>query len=473
VYDTLLAKYSDDVKAEVERFTKFAALVDIEVEPFQKLILSEVFNGARELLCLLPRGNGKTTLFAVFALYHLVTVPDAAIYCAAATREQATLLFNEARRLARAHPSIEKRVTFRHNYIATKRGFMRVLASDHGGRLHGLIPSLVLVDELHAHKTPDTYVALKTAMGKRPDAQMVVITTAGWDPEGTLARLRGNALKFDSLARHGYLTTARDEDAHFSFLEWAVPVHEDIGDAAIVKKANPATFVTEAFLREQIASPGLHASEFARYHGNQWTSAHDGWLPEGAWEALADEAAMIPPRAQVWIGVDIGYMQDCSAVVVCWPRPDGQTIVKAKVWKPDGEQLELDQIEAHISELAGTYRVMGVVYDPALFVSNAQRLSNAGLVMVKHPQSDGRMLAASTKLYDGIMGGHIAHDGDPVLAAHVNAGAIKPMNAGFRLVKGSTKLPIDALIALALGYSQVGNEAQAREVTAEDVLMIL
>ena len=45
---------------------------------------------------------------AAIALHHLITVPSAAVYCAAASREQARILFEAAAMFAREldHPNI-------------------------------------------------------------------------------------------------------------------------------------------------------------------------------------------------------------------------------------------------------------------------------------------------------------------------------------------------------------------------------
>ena len=47
------------------------------VEGFQKKMLSDYFNGATETIILTPKKQGKSTLTASVALFHLVTTPDA------------------------------------------------------------------------------------------------------------------------------------------------------------------------------------------------------------------------------------------------------------------------------------------------------------------------------------------------------------------------------------------------------------
>jgi phage terminase large subunit-like protein len=93
-------------------FTEFAAHCGVRLENFQKRIVRAALGPEPEFVALLPRGNGKTSLLALIALHHLVTVPGAEVYCAAASREQARILFEAAARYARAlgHPN----VIFRH-----------------------------------------------------------------------------------------------------------------------------------------------------------------------------------------------------------------------------------------------------------------------------------------------------------------------------------------------------------------------
>jgi hypothetical protein len=66
----------------------------------------------REFVALLPRGQGKTTLLAAIALHHLITVENAAVYCAASSREQARILYEAAAAFARRYE--DEHVIVRH-----------------------------------------------------------------------------------------------------------------------------------------------------------------------------------------------------------------------------------------------------------------------------------------------------------------------------------------------------------------------
>ena len=169
-------------------FPLFCEQVGLHLEPFQKRIAGAAAGPERELVVLLPRGQGKTTLMAAIALHHLITVSQAAVYCAASSREQARILYEAASMFARQleHPNIvvrhlelrwvddplEPNVVSRH---------LRVLAAD-APKLHGLTPSLAIIDELHAHPDDDVYVALRTATLKRPGSRLITISTPARAP---------------------------------------------------------------------------------------------------------------------------------------------------------------------------------------------------------------------------------------------------------------------------------------------------
>jgi phage terminase large subunit-like protein len=60
-------------------------------------MLADYFGGTTETLILIPKKNGKTTLMAALALYHLVVTEDAECVIAAASRDQAQIMLRQAR----------------------------------------------------------------------------------------------------------------------------------------------------------------------------------------------------------------------------------------------------------------------------------------------------------------------------------------------------------------------------------------
>ncbi|MEJ7894669.1 MAG: terminase large subunit [Solirubrobacteraceae bacterium] len=441
-------------------FARFAAEhCGLALEPFQREIIDGVLTH-RETLVLLPRGNGKTTLSAALAIYALLGTPGAAVYLAAASRDQARILLEAAQRMVHASPALSSRVTVRHRELRANGGTLRTLSSD-GPRAHGLMPRpLVIVDELHAHRDPALYVALRTALGKGQGSRMLVLTTAGYEPASVLGKLRTAALALPHVERDGCHTIAHDGNGGFLMHEWACGDQDDLADPAVVKRANPASFVRENWLAEQIASPGLHPLEFARYHANVWTTGATSWLPQGAWQACEGDATIDPGEA-VWAGVDVGGERSATALV--WVTADLR--VGCRTWQGDRAVLE---VAPALRDLAHDHDLRGVYYDPWRFQAPALELQADGLPMVEYGQSHANMVPASEALHAAIVEGNVTHDGDPELTRHVLSAAARSTGRGWRLDKATRSSQIDAAIALAMAV----RAAQAPVETAEPMRVL-
>src|SRR5262245_9732353 len=106
-------------RADLEAFAEFCSwlvldsLEPMELEPFQREAVADYFAGAKETLILLPKKNGKSTLLAALALFHLVTKHDAECVVAAASRDQATILYDQAAGFVRRSPWLQDAVLIR------------------------------------------------------------------------------------------------------------------------------------------------------------------------------------------------------------------------------------------------------------------------------------------------------------------------------------------------------------------------
>ncbi len=406
-------------------------------------------------MCLLPKGNGKTTLFAALSLYHLLTTADAKCYIAAASRDQASLMYDHARGFVRRTPRLELLVDVKAGYREIRSrhdaGVVRVLAAD-ANTADGVGPTLALVDELHRHKTNQLYAVFRDGLPKR-DGRIITISTAGDSLDTPLGQMREAAMKLPGQKRTGFHTRAASEDGGWVLHEWAVPDGDDTDDIAIVKKANPASFVTADQLRQRRESPSMHERDWLRYACNRWVNFQDAWLPPGAWDACRADGARIPEAVDVTLGVDIGLKQDRSAVVAVHAPEGGPAVVEAHVFDPPPSgALDLSAVEQKIRDLAGRYHLTAVAYDRWAFERSAQSLQDEGLPMVEFPMTNLRTVPASNRLYEAVMAGKVAHDGDPVLAAHVNAGVTRDTERGWRLAKGKATSPIDALMAMLMAH---------------------
>jgi phage terminase large subunit-like protein len=439
-------------QAGISGFYRFAEAVGLPLEPFQRRIARTVL-GATESLVLLPRGNGKSCLIAALAVHHLLTERRAAVYVAASSREQASVVFAYARDFAR-HPAVSEHLTVRHLELRTPDGGqLRVLASD-APKLHGLTPSLCVIDELHAHASDEVYLSLRTALAKRPGARMVTITTAGHGADSPLGKLRRRALASPTIERKGALTIA--PGGTVDMLEWAVPEKLPLTTA---KRANPASWLTAAALEAQRAA--LPEAAFRRYHCGQWVQTESPIFPAGAWQACVDQngSGLIEPGARIWVGIDAGKGLSDTAIVWC----DAELNVGCEIL--EGERAVSDITDV-IDELARTYEVAELVCDP-WHVAGAlsQAWEARGLLVVEWPQFESRLIPASRRLHEAVAEGRLRHPDDPILNSHVEGSIARQTRRGWRVDKAKGRKN-DGVIALLMALDRAEQTPSTVEVLA-------
>ena len=135
--------------------------------------------------------TASRTLSAGIALYLLVADGEqgAEIYSAATTRDQARIVFDEAKRMVGSSPALKRRVQVLINNLnvgASASRFMP-LSSD-ASSMDGLNVHGAIIDELHAHKSRHVVDVLETATGARRQPLLFEITTAGYDRHSHLLR---------------------------------------------------------------------------------------------------------------------------------------------------------------------------------------------------------------------------------------------------------------------------------------------
>ena len=150
-----------------------------------------------------PRKNGKSTLSAGIALYLLVADGEqgAEIYSAATTRDQARIVFDEAKRMVGSSPALRRRVQVLINNLNVEASASRFMPlSSDASSMDGLNVHGAIIDELHAHKTRHVVDVLETATGARRQPLLFEITTAGYDRHSHL--LRAPRLRDQAAGRH-------------------------------------------------------------------------------------------------------------------------------------------------------------------------------------------------------------------------------------------------------------------------------
>lgn len=402
----------------------------------------------RRALIGLPRKNGKSLLGSVVALNGLVEGGlGAEVYSAAGDRQQARIVFNEAKWQVQNSPALAGICKVYRDVIEVPAtgAIYRVLSSD-AKLQQGLNPSTVVFDELHVQRTDDLWDALTLGSGARVDPQVVGITTAGHDFDTICGRLY----------QYGKQVSAGEvDDQSFGFWWWEAVEGCSIFDRDAWLVSNPNLELGLMDVEDMdVSSKQTGESAFRRYRLNQWVRTMESWLPVGAWDQGNEPTVLLDSERPVWVGLDMALKHDSIAVVIAQPQEDGRIVTRARVWMPDSGRLEVAAVEHYLRELHARYDVVEFAYDPAYFQRSAEILADDGLPMVEFPQSRQRMVPACGHAYELIVAGKVLHDGSPVYTDQVLSAAQRMTDDGWRLSKGKSRRKIDAAIALVIALDR-------------------
>jgi phage terminase large subunit-like protein len=401
----------------------------------------------RVLLLGIPRGNGKTPLVTLAALVGLLEhdlYDSKDVFQIAGSKEQARIGLDFASGWVYDGDLKEWVQVKRELQCASSGGRMRVLSSD--GRLaHGRKFRRGSADEMWLYTTyreVQSWVALETALHKDPEADLLGMTTAGHDLTSFLGEKYTDALELEhvEISKDGCLTIAEDPENGFLMVWYGAPEDADIENPAVVRACNPLSTLDVELIQQELHRPGADEHEWRRLHLNQWTKVKTAWLPTGAWRRLLDDVK-VPVGGGIFVAIDAAYSGDCTAVTYVWRDSDGRRHWRARVWSTSRkhaahvyvDEPTLDNeslVEPYIFELAKKFRIREIVFDPEYFTNEAKHLANAGFTIAPlYPQS-GDMSDAVRNARKGVLEDKVRHNGDKVLAAHVEAAERKKVYRG-------------------------------------------
>lgn len=454
-------------KAAAERVCMFAELMPhikgewakrkekLKLEPWQCFILTTIFGWVdkkskrrrfRTTYKEIPRKNAKSTLSSAVALYMLCADGEAGaeVYAAATTKEQARIVFNDAKVMVDRTRDLKevlgmetsKYAVFQNSTSSTFKPLVR----DQDGNLDGLNVHMAVVDELHGHKDRGTWDVLDTATGARSQPLLWAITTAGFDRYGICYEQRSYAVKV--------LSGEIEDDTFFSVI-YTIDQEDDWKDPAVWEKANPNWGVSVQ--PEKMHSAAIKAintttaqANFLTKHLNVWVNASSAWMNMAAWDECADptldedEFEGMPAL----VAADLAYKNDFCAVAKVFVRKiDGQDHFFAFVdhyvnevaaennptndlpgWIEDGlvtvtpgAVTDFNRIEEDIIENCRRFKVADVAFDPFQAAQMQQNLDKVGITPIEYAMNLKNMSEPAKELEALILSKRFHHSGDPVL----------------------------------------------------------
>lgn len=166
------------------------------LETWQKALVTAMFGIVdkdtrkrkyREVLLMVARKNGKSTLAAAIGLYLQIAdgEPGAEVYAVATKKDQAKIIWLEAKRMVKKSKSLAKRIkTLVSEMVAEiNDSYFKPLGSD-SDTLDGLNVHGALLDEIHAWKDKNLYDVVVDGTSAREEPLIFITTTAGTVREG-------------------------------------------------------------------------------------------------------------------------------------------------------------------------------------------------------------------------------------------------------------------------------------------------
>lgn len=390
---------------------------------------------------------------AAIALYALVAMgePGAQVYACAGDRKQASIVFDEAKRMVLAEPELREIIRVQRWHLEGPRdSVFRVLSAD-AELQQGLNPSFVIFDEVHVQPDRDLWDAMVLGMGARERPMIVGITTAGFD-RTTLA----------------WDLYERGKRGEFYFW-WSEPAVYDCDwrDPVAWAEANPALgdfLLPVALVEDAKVTP---ESSFRRFHLNQWTTTHSAWLPHGAWAGCEDGEHRFDPLDPFVAFLDGSWSNDSTGIVAC--TLDDPHLSVLGHWTPEADlgHIDMGAVEATVRGILAMPGLRGFAFDSARFPDLFYRLEAEGHVITHWPTNAlTRMVPACQDFYEAVLAGRLTHDGDRRLAEHIANAVLKEDQHGPRIIKESKSSPRK----IDLAVCAVGALAEALRIGSVPVI---
>jgi len=461
------------------------------LEDWQKAILLNLFGWKekktgfrrfRECFIFVPRKNGKTTLAAGVALYALFCDGEkgAEIYSAAAEREQAALVFNQAKFMVENCPELSELSQIYTKAITLEQinSFYRTISADAKTK-HGFNTHVAIIDELHAQPNRDLVDVLVTSTGARDQPLIIYITTSDFDrvsicneKQDYATKVQKGIIKDDTFLPVLYMADADDD--------WSEP--------ATWRKANPNLGVSigEAYLAKQVSvaqESMAYLNTFKRLHLNMRTETKTAWLDMDRWRDCKGSLKESELRGQVcYAGLDLSNIQDVTALVLAFPV-DERFQLLCRFWIPkdgaeerdrqhsipylswaeqgfitltEGETIDYRYIRQEINELAKVYDIKEIAFDPWNATQFAKELQEVdGFSMIEMRQGTFTMNEPCKNFEKLILSGDLDHGNNPVLTWMASNVSVQTDQSGnIRPVKAEGFAKIDGIVAAVMGVGR-------------------
>ena len=431
------------------------------LDAWQCLIVTTVFGWVhrttglrrfREAYIEVPRKNGKSLVSAGVGLYMLSADGEqgAEVYSAATTRDQARIVFDDAKGMAERTPDMRTYLgvaILTHSITVAHTSSKFAPLAAEASTQDGLNVHCAIIDELHAHKRRDLYDVIDTARGAREQSLLWLITTAGTDRSGICYERRTHITKvldrvIQDETMFGIIYTIDDDDDPMETASWA--------------KANPNWMTSvlpddmQAAARKAAAMPSA-LNNFLTKRLNVWVNGDSPWMDMRAWDRCANPALQQLQDyagAKVWMGLDLAQKKDFAALCLVFER-DGLWHVCTRLYLnelaiaesgnahlsgwarqgyvqvTDGDITDFDVVAEDLRSYCKQFDVQEIAFDPALSMYFAGKLIEEGLPLVEIAQRAMFFTPPLIQVENLVLEKKLSHDANPVMTWMVSNLVVK------------------------------------------------
>ncbi|GLY09590.1 terminase large subunit [Pseudobacillus badius] len=442
----------------------------------------------RELLLVVARKNGKSTLSAGIGLYLQVAdgEPGAEVYAVATKRDQAKIVWLDAKRMVKKSPTLLKRIKPLVSEMVCEwnDSSFKPLGSD-SETLDGLNVHGAMMDEIHAWKDKNLYDVVVDGTSAREQPLIVMITTAGTIRESVYD------MKYDEAVKvlNGFDDPEGYKDDRFLPIIYELDERKEWTDEKAWPKANPGLGTIKKIdqlatkVNKAKANPLLVKNLLTKDFNIPETST-EAWLPfEDIVNLETFDIEMVRGCYAVG-GVDLSSTTDLTCATLIMMKPDSSTKyvlqqyfiaeenaekkinedeVPYDIWEEQGlvtftpgHNVDYAEVTAWFMKMINEYDIhpLWVGYDSWNSQYWTKEMQDYGFNMKEVRQGAKTMSQPMKLLGAELQSKTINYNNNPVLKWCLSNTSIKTdENENIRPVKGlSQKQRIDGAVSLLIAY---------------------
>ena len=321
----------------------------VVLELWEKALLAAIFGFVdiegnrqyREAILVVGKKNGKSLLASIVGLYMMTAdgEPGPECYAVATKRDQAKIIWLEAKRMVAKSPVLAKRIRSLVGELDADfcDGVFKPLSSD-SNTLDGLNIHCGLMDEIHAWKSGKAlYDIIADGVTAREQPLIFITSTAGTVREDIYD------IKYDEAKRviDGYFDPSGYHDDRLIAFVYELDSRDEWTDPRCWKKANPGlgTIKNLQTLKDKVEraqkNPLLVRNLICKEFNIPETSS-EAWLTaEQAVNPATFDVRELKPRYGIG-GVDLSKTTDLTAAKVIFRVPDDEHLyVLQMYWMPE------------------------------------------------------------------------------------------------------------------------------------------